>query len=144
MGLYIFERLMKTPRIYHRRAGKSIPNTANSTKRCITEIWDFNLSVFGPNIAQHQRYISVSTPDLLVTRRLLTTLLYMKPTPAPHDPTGAPPRAIPRRAHLVRTTSRSDPQSHNISLTSVPHHLIGRFDFHQGFPPKHLCRPSMV
>ena len=41
-------------------------------------------------------------------RRRLQTLLSVKITPALHGLNGAPPRANPRRAHLVGTTSVSD------------------------------------
>ena len=53
--------------------------------------------------------------------------------PPPHGHTGAPQRATPRRAHLVRTTGGSDSPSHTISLPSVLHHPIGWFGCNWGF-----------
>ena len=68
----------------------------------------------------------------------------MKPTPATHGHTSDPQRETPRKALLVGTTSGFDPPSHNISLPSVLHHLIGKFFRHQGFSTKQLRRPSMA
>ena len=121
-----------------------IPVTVKNTM--ITINWQSNRTwTFHIHTNWHHQWhpLEYAFSPSYVTRRRHLTLLSVKPTLVPYSHMGAPSRATPRRSHLFRTTSGSDPPSHTISLPSALHHISGRFGHHRGFSTKHRRRSSM-